>query len=159
MSNFNNLVTFKNYQQYFVNKFRDYNLDVDHAVNEEMMLKKKRRSVLTQAGYKGSQYNPNVVTKMTEAIDTEKSAIDRLIAKKLLCLERSGGVLESASGAGSRDAKVNLLNEDEMGIEISEKFGDMKISQVPCAFERDCINDYKAGVPTEFTPVGGANKT
>lgn len=29
MSQFNNAVTFKKYQQYFVNKFRDYNLDVD----------------------------------------------------------------------------------------------------------------------------------
>lgn len=82
MSNFNNQVTFKNYQQYFVNKFRDFNLDVDHTINEEMMLKKKKRSVLTQAGFKGSQYNPTVISKMTNAIDTEKSAIDRLIAKK-----------------------------------------------------------------------------
>jgi hypothetical protein len=47
MSNFNNQVTFKNYQQYFVNKFRDFNLDVDPAINDEMMTKKKRSSVLT----------------------------------------------------------------------------------------------------------------
>jgi hypothetical protein len=132
MSNFNNQVTFKNYQKYFVNKFRDFNLDVDPTVNEEMIEKKKRNAVLTQSGYKGTQYAPEVISKMCAAIDTKESAIDRVIANKILCLKPQVDDGEKVS--------VSLLNEVELGVEISEKF-DCKVNSDPAAFERDCRHE------------------
>jgi len=70
---------------------------------------------------------------MTSAIDTEKSMVDRFIANKILCLKFENDFEKRT---------VSVLNQNELGVEINEKF-DCKINGDSAPFEADCIQNFK----------------